>query len=286
MSKRFDDILAECLDRITVKGDSVEKCLESYPEHAAELEPLLKSAVSLVEISSAIKPSPESERGGKHRLLAALEARERKQKEHRTPFWTWQRRWAVALAVLLVLILAGGSTVTASASSLPGDVLYPVKTATEKVQGFFTRGSEAKAGFHIKVAQRRLDELELLVEKKRNIPQSLLDVMQAETDRAIEILNRDKPLRQALIVRLVGLTSHQNSALGKMIEKSSPQAKGKLREALRRSEHAHSRAISLKKGLPELKRLRETIRQGKVAMGLFPGDNYNPFQIGVFSTLA
>lgn len=286
MSKRFDGILAECLDRITVKGDSVEKCLESYPENAAELEPLLKSAVSLVETSSAIKPSPESERVGKHRLLAALEARERKQKEYRTPFWTWQRGWAVALAVLLVLILVGGSTVTASASSLPGDVLYPVKTATEKVQGFFTRGNEAKAGFHIKLAQRRLDELELLVEKKRNIPQSLLDVMQAETDSAIEILNRDKPLRQALIVRLVGLTSHQNAALGKMVEKASPQAKGKLREALRRSEHAHGRAISLKKGLPEMKRLRETIRQGEIAIGLFPGNNYNPFQIGVFSTLA
>jgi len=286
MSKRFDDILAECLDRITVKGDSVEKCLGNYPEHAAELEPLLKAAVSLVGTSSAIKPSPEFERVGKHRLLAALEAKGRKQKEQRTPFWTWQRRWAVALAVLLVLILAGGSTVTASASSLPGDVLYPVKTATEKVQGFFTWGSEDKAGFHIKLAQRRLDELDLLVEKKRNIPQSLLDVMQAETDRAIEILNRDKPLRQALVVKLVGLTSRQNAALGKMIEKASPQAKWKLREALRHSEHAYGRAISLRKGLPELKRLRETIRQGEVAIGLFPGNNYNPFQIGVFSTLA
>jgi len=36
-----------CLDRITLKGESIEQCLESYPERAAELEPLLRAALSV-----------------------------------------------------------------------------------------------------------------------------------------------------------------------------------------------------------------------------------------------
>jgi len=39
MNKGFEDILNTCLDRITLKGDTIEQCLESYPEQAVELEP-------------------------------------------------------------------------------------------------------------------------------------------------------------------------------------------------------------------------------------------------------
>lgn len=252
MKRGFEDILDICLDRITLKGDSVEQCLGSYPEQAAELEPLLRAAVSVIEASS-IKPRPEFEKAAKYRLLSALEAKERKRAERRVPFWGWQRRWALALVVILALLLIGGGTITASADSLPGDTLYPLKTTTEKVQGFFTFGDEAKASFYIKLAQRRLDELELLTERKRGIPESLLNVMHAETDGAIEILDRNRPAKEELVTRLMELTSKQKAVLAKVIEKASPQTRGRLQEALRRSERAYGRAIFLKERIPEKK---------------------------------
>jgi len=253
MSKGIEEILNICLDRITVKGDSIEQCLESYPERAEELEPLLRAALSVVEASS-VEPRPEFEKVAKYRLLSAVQAKEREKIERRMPLWSWRRGWAVALAVILVLILVGGSTVTASASSLPGDTLYPVKTATEKVQGFFTFGSQGKANFHIKIAQRRLDELKALSEKKRSIPESVLNMMNVETDAAIEILNKDKPARKALVARMVILTSNQNKLLEKVLGEASPQTQGKLQEALRRCERAHQKAVSLKDGDPESKK--------------------------------
>jgi hypothetical protein len=136
--------------------------------------------------------------------------------------------------------------VTASASSLPGDTLYPVKTATEKVQGFFTFGSQGKANFHIKLAQRRLDELKALSEKKRSIPESVLNMMNVETDAAIEILNKDIPARKALIARLVILTSSQNTQIEKVLGEAPAKAKEKLQNALERCERAHQKAVSLK----------------------------------------
>jgi len=255
MNKGLDDILDICLDRITLKGDSIEQCLGSYPEQAAELEPLLRASFSVIEASS-IKPRPEFKKAAKHRLLSALEAEERKRAERRIPFWGWQRRWALALTVILALLLIGGGTVTASADSLPGDALYQVKTTTEKVQGFFTFGDEAKASFHIKLAQRRLHELELLAERKRGIPESLLNVMHAETDRAIEILNRARSAKEELVARLTGLTSNQKAVLAKVIEKASPQTKGRLQEALKRSERAHGRAMYLKERVPEMEKFK------------------------------
>lgn len=254
MKKGLEEILNICLERITVKGDSIEQCLENYPEHTAELEPLLRAALSIRAASSAIKPRPEFKGVAKYRLLSAIEAGGKKRTERSIPLWRWQRRWAVALATILILVLIGGSTVTASASSLPGDVLYPVKTATEKVQGFFTFGSEAKASFHMKLAQRRLNELELLTEGNRTIPQSLLNVMSKETDYAIEILGQNRPAKEELLAKLTGLTSDQSAVLREVMGKIPSQAKSKLREALKRAEQAHNRAILLKGKGPEMEK--------------------------------
>lgn len=254
MKKSFDDILDICLDRIMVKGDTIEQCLESYPEQAAELEPLLRAALSTAKSCSLVEPRPEYKASARNRLLSALEAREKKKTERRMPLWGWQRRWAVALAAVLVLILVGVGTVSASASSLPGDTLYPVKTTTEKVQGFFTLGSEAKANFNMKLAQRRLDELKLVVERNSNIPQSLLGVMNAETNGAIEILSRNKEVGNESIERLMGLTSNQKTVLGDLMEKVNPKAKIRLQEALKRCEDAHDRAILLKDKNPQMKK--------------------------------
>jgi hypothetical protein len=255
MDKRFEDILDACLDRITLKGESIEQCLESYPERAAELEPLLRAALSVKEVSS-IEPRPEFRQATKARLLSALAAKEEKKERRRLPLWNWQRRWAVAVALILALFLAGGGTVMASSDSLPGDLLYPVKMATEKVQAFFTFGDEAKANLHMKFAERRVKEIESLAERARDIPESVLKVMGDETGRAIDLLERNESLKRELIAKLVGLTSNQKMMLARLTERVPPYTRLRLREALKRSEDAYDRAVILKGRIPNLENLR------------------------------
>jgi hypothetical protein len=255
MKKSFDDILDICLDRIIAKGDTIEQCLESYPEQATQLEPLLRAALATAKVSSIIEPRPEFQRLARQRLLSTLEAKEKKKTKHRMPLWGWQRRWAVALVAVLVVILVGVGTVTASASSLPGDTLYPVKTATEKVQGFFTFGSEAKANFYMKLSQRRLDELKLLVENNRDIPQSLLGVMNTETNEAVDILSRNKQVGNESIDRLLGVTSNQKAVLTELMGNVTPKAKLGLQEALRRCEDAHVQAVLLKGKIQQMNKM-------------------------------
>ena len=199
MKKGLEEILDICLDRVRVNGDTVEQCLGSYPEHAAELEPLLRAALSVTRASSTIEPRPEFERVPKYRLLSALEAKETKRAERRKPLWGWQRRLALVFAGIVVVLLAGSGTIAAASSSLPGDKLYPIKTATEKVQGFFTRGNESKASFNFKLAQRRTNELESLSQGNRSIPQSLLNTMHGETDCAIQTVAQRKTVKTEIV---------------------------------------------------------------------------------------
>ncbi|MGB2855120.1 MAG: DUF5667 domain-containing protein [Dehalococcoidia bacterium] len=244
MNRGFDDILDACLDRITQKGDSIEQCLESYPEQAGELEPLLRAALS-VDVSS-IEPRTEFQRMAKARLLSAVAATKEKEGRRRLPLWNWQQRWAVALAVVLALVMMGGGTVAASTNSLPGDVLYPVKTTTERVQAFFTFGKEAKANLCMRFAERRIVEIEALAERERNIPESVLSVMNAETDRAIALANQNGSFNKETIARLVRLTTAQKMMLARMGEGASLEVKLRFQEALRRAVDAYGRAVVLR----------------------------------------
>lgn len=245
MNRGFDDILDACLDRITQKGDSIEQCLESYPEQAGELEPLLRAALSVKDVSS-IEPRTEFQRMAKARLLSAVAAKKYKEGRRRLPLWSWQQRWAVALAVVLALVMMGGGTVAASTNSLPGDVLYPVKTTTERVQAFFTFGKEAKANLYMRFAERRIVEIEALAERARNIPESVLSVMNAETDRAIALANQNGSFNKETIARLVRLTTAQKMMLARMGEGASLEVKLRFQEALRRAVDAYGRAVVLR----------------------------------------
>ena len=245
MNRGFDDILDACLDRITQKGDSIEQCLESYPEQAGELEPLLRAALSVKDVSS-IEPRTEFQRMAKARLLSAVAAKKEKEGRRRLPLWSWQQRWAVALAVVLALVMMGGGTVAASTNSLPGDVLYPVKTTTERVQAFFTFGKEAKANLYMRFAERRIVEIEALAERARNIPESVLSVMNAETDRAIALANQNGSFNKETIARLIRLTTAQKMMLARMGEVASLEVKLRFQEALRRAVDAYGRAVVLR----------------------------------------
>jgi hypothetical protein len=53
----FDLILEECVDLVASGESSLEECLSSYPEYAAQLEPILNSIVCLQEEGRDVVPS-------------------------------------------------------------------------------------------------------------------------------------------------------------------------------------------------------------------------------------
>ena len=66
----------------------------------------------------------------------------------------------VALSATLIFLLAGGNTAMAAWSAIPGDILYPIKLASENITIVLSRDVESKAELHMKYADKRLEELE------------------------------------------------------------------------------------------------------------------------------
>ncbi|MDE2311818.1 MAG: hypothetical protein KGJ93_01870 [Patescibacteria group bacterium] len=126
------------------------------------------------KLNTAAALSPQRLDNVKQRVLLAIRQMPRPAatKEIQRPAWTIRLvSWArPAAAVLLGLSLVGG-TALASTGAKPGDILYPVKRATETIRLDLAVSEEAKANLQSQFAQERLKELRQLRQTTKT-PQS------------------------------------------------------------------------------------------------------------------
>jgi hypothetical protein len=148
MRHELDAALDQCLAWMR-EGMDLKTCLDRYPEYAAELRPLLEVAVDVVRVRVPASPI-EARADGQRRMLAVMaQKQERLARTHPATLLvkrifasllpgkpgSLRPAWQLAAVMLMVVLIAGGwMAVAASAGSLPGDVLYPVKLASQKAQ--------------------------------------------------------------------------------------------------------------------------------------------------------
>jgi len=152
---KFEDILDECLERLLVKGETVEACLGDYPELEGELEPLLRTVV-IAKGASAVTPRPEFKARARYQFRQALSGLSRRRG---FSLLGWRSRWATALVSVLAVVLLGSGTVAAASGSMPDGTLYPVKLATEHVWLGFTFSNEARAKVYAALSDGRVREI-------------------------------------------------------------------------------------------------------------------------------
>jgi hypothetical protein len=160
-NKEFDNILNQCLERLLVEGETIEQCLQSYPEQAAELKPLLETAL-VAKKASAIQPRAEFKARARYQFRSALQEIASRRSR---PFLGWFPRWATVVTIVLVLLLVGGGTVAAAGNSMPDDTLYPVKLATEQARLTLTPSQIGKAKLCAELADKRVAEIIYMANK-------------------------------------------------------------------------------------------------------------------------
>ena len=154
--KQFDNALNDCLERLLVRGETIEHCLASYPTLADKLEPLIRTAVAAGQ-AAAIEPRPEFKVRARYQLLTALQETAAPRKRL---FALPQRfRWATAVTMVLVMMLASGGMVAASSGSMPDNPLYPVKLAVEQLRLNLTTSALGKAELYAELSDRRVTEI-------------------------------------------------------------------------------------------------------------------------------
>jgi hypothetical protein len=159
--KEFNHILNECLERLLIKGESIELCLQSYPEQAAQLKPLLQTA-QVAKKALAIQPRADFKARARYQFHSALEEAASGRSR---PLFGWFPRWATVATIALVLLLVGGGTAVAAGNSMPDNPLYPVKLATEQVRLTLTPSQMGKASLCAEFADRRVAEIIYMANK-------------------------------------------------------------------------------------------------------------------------
>ena len=214
---RKEEVLSRCIDEVLSGRSTVEDCLLRYPELRNELRPLLEIALSIQP--PKVAPSPEFRSRLRRRLLdvmAPAEAYQGRKEVTHGWFSSLLSVRMVAVSLLAFVVLSTGTvSVFASQSSLPGDMLYPVKVGVEKLQIAVTSNPEDKAYLHLKLAQRRIDEVTTQVNLSRSPDFSGLATLSAQTDAALhEIEKTSHGDINAFLSHLAESAINQQIALG------------------------------------------------------------------------
>ncbi len=254
---RFERALDECLSQLNTGEFSLDEVLARYPEHEAELRPLLQMAMQIRQMPKAV-PAPAARAAGRQQLLAAVAKKRREKARARPgllrrlgenvailvqPLVRPQRqslRLAQAIAALLVVVsLISAGTVRVAAGSLPNSPLYSIKLTTERVQLALTTTPAGKARLHMGYSERRLEEARALWEAGKGVSEATLQAMKSENSGVLTAISQvSEKERLNLLGDFTLLTARQQVTLEEMKPGIPPsdQEKETVEKALEASE--------------------------------------------------
>lgn len=108
----------------------------------------------------------------------------------------------ITIATILSLLLGGGITAVAAQDSLPGDLLYPVKTLVEDIELGLATNPETEFDIALKHALKRFEEINTLVGEGEAVEEAHLFVWQEAFQRALQYgVNTEDPIGKLLMVQ-------------------------------------------------------------------------------------
>ncbi len=130
----------------------------------------------------SIKPRADWMKNNRDLLLNQIQIQETSPQPFVSRLWCFVKTFAptgllnfmarpigVITMVCVVVLGSGGLTVSASRSSLPGNILYPVKLTSEKVQVGLTVNADKKTELQISHTEERLSEIEKILNSNEQI---------------------------------------------------------------------------------------------------------------------
>jgi len=160
MTESIEQAFDQCWSAL-LRGDSLEACLSRFPELSEQLRPLLTAAIEAHQPWNTPVSEQRASRSRARLLSHASELRRAALARRRPP--AIPRIVAIGLATVLIFLFGGTGLVVASAESLPGEGLYPVKRAVEQVQLSISLNSSAQLSLASSFGKRRIDEVNRLL---------------------------------------------------------------------------------------------------------------------------
>lgn len=149
-------------------------------------------------------------------------------------YYTWRfrhsmmRPMAASLAAFVLVFGGWIGAVNASSDSLPGDVLYPVKLAAERLQLTFTASAQRRVKLHTQFAGRRLEEV-------TNISKSDLPDKTQRISVAVQDFKRELASASEALLDLKGSNPQEAVAVAASIDQKAQEFDHLLDESSTRS---------------------------------------------------
>ena len=191
----FEQLLDRCLQALRRTSD-VEEILRDYPQYADQLRPLLEIALATHRHYADVPEAPGGLAVGRERMLvAAAQQRARgiaavgagasrtKGQGSRLVFAT---RFVTMLLLIVVSVTGlGGGIVWAASNSLPGDLLYLVKLATEDTRLALVSAPGTQVDLALEFVEERAEEAQVLAVTGRQVPDSAIARMEQHVEHAL-----------------------------------------------------------------------------------------------------
>ncbi len=238
-------------------GDPLPALLESNPEQAEALQPLLDVVDSLERLRPVMMPTAEEQVADHHAFLAEIS---RWQLQAVSPTRLGRlKRWIATqrsrfgiqpatspkenpimthvfakLVVAFVLFFGSvGGVAAASTTSLPDSTLYPVKLALEDAQLALTSNPTATTNLYLSLAQERIEEMTMLAAAGEDPGAATVLRLEQHLQNALVAaaqVNNDATLTN-LLTQTQQTIQAQNQALAQIPVNASAQVQNRFSEA-------------------------------------------------------
>lgn len=148
-----------------------------------------------------------------------------------------RRRAAVAvLAAVMLLTLGSGSALAAAAGTMPGDALYGLKRTSERIALTLRFSPESKAALHLRLAERRIDEIDALAAAGKDVTVLVSDFAEELEAAALDAQSG------ATLTKLLERTRKHIAHLNEILAKVPTQAQEGIEKAIENAERHQERA--------------------------------------------
>ncbi len=144
-------------------------------------------------------------------------------KHHGFAWWLRVPRWAQIATIALVVVLVLNGINSVAANSLPGSFLYPFKRLGESGELLARLSPAERARLQMNFANRRLDEVQALLQRNERVDPAILDAIDESILAALsETINTRGVERAQLLQALAQLTRRQEEILRALAANASP----------------------------------------------------------------
>ncbi|MBN1993507.1 MAG: hypothetical protein JW953_12475 [Anaerolineae bacterium] len=236
MTDRFESILDECISALQA-GVSIEDILAEVPDYADELRPLLYAATVLADPNPKLVPEERKSalRAMYMQQIATLpslsaptfwektQAIFRIMQRRLTPTAVLNDLATIIITVLLTLVMAALIVNYLATDAIPGDFLYGAKRFSETVQLSFAPNEGRQTELREKFNQRRLQEIEQLIEQNRAAVVQFRGILETKGDNLWVVAGHtiflppdieiEKNIHEGDTVEIIGLLRANNRVL-------------------------------------------------------------------------